>query len=135
MCVPLGKAAQGRDDQAAIGGGLFKFQCLPRAQGTLCVRTLRRGAGEPQQGQRAIAVVGKIGVHPHPAIGTGVQARERVPGVGCLTIHAEKALAFQRGVGHVHTHALAWLAPHMAQLAGGQGRGCNTGLGRRTNRK
>ena len=91
--------------------------------------------GNPIKHRGTVAVVGKISMNAHPAVGTGVQARELVPDVRRAAIDAEPARALQRGMGHVHSHVLPGLPPSVAQLTSRK-RGSSDGrLGGSTHRK
>ena len=139
--VPLREAAQGRGDQAGIGGGALEIDSTPAQQGLLGVGAGCGGRVQPQQAQRTVAVVREIGVDPHPAVGTGIQARELVPWVGAYAVDAEPAAAFERRMHQVDLHLLARRAAPMAKFAGGQRRsrdadlrGGGHGKGRRQHR-
>jgi len=129
MGIPFVEPAQCGNYQSTLGGGLFKVQRLPVAQCPLCLIARGAVAQKPQQRQGTIAVVGKVGVHPYPAVGTRIQTGECVPGVRYLPIQAVPANTLQCRVHHADIHALAFLSTDVTQLAGGQC-GCgDAGLG------
>ena len=121
MRIPFFETAQGGDHQSALGGRLLEFQGPPGAQSVLRIRALRRLRREPQQPQRAVAVMRKIRMHAHPSVRATIQAGKFVPDFRRASIDAEPAGAFERRVQHVDAHVLPRLAARVAQFAGRQG--------------
>ena len=106
--VPLRKTAHGGHHQTHISGGLLKGFGRPVAQRGGDGSTLGgRPGGQAQQPQRAIAVVGKVGMQAHKARlangrTAGVQARQLVPHIGHLAVDGKVRRALQRSVDTVN---------------------------------
>jgi hypothetical protein len=129
-CIPLLERAQRRRDQLRIGHGGFEFDRVPRHQCSLRVFAFCIRRVEPEQPQCAVAVMPEVRVDSIEAVLAWVQAREGVPQIGHAAVDREPAGAFERGVVHLHAHALAGCAARVAQFAGGQSRSSDRRLRR-----
>jgi hypothetical protein len=69
MRVPFGERARCGDHEACGGGGVLEHARAPASERRLDRRALGVWPGrKAEQAQRAVAVVGKVGVHAHPAV-------------------------------------------------------------------
>ena len=104
----------------ASAAACSKSTAVQRASArSMAARACLRPAGS-QQGQRAVAVVGKLAWMRTPAaIAAAIRARDGVVGIQRDAVDAEVAAAFLRRVQHVDADLLARAAAQMPDLGGG----------------
>ncbi|MNX87802.1 hypothetical protein D3C86_1197410 [compost metagenome] len=131
--VPFVEAAHGGYHHAGVRRDLLEIQRLPAAQRAL--HRVARGAvarGATQQRQRAIAMVGEIGVDAHPpAIAATIDPGDRIPRIGGDAIDREVTAAFLSRVQHVYADLLPCAAALVPDFRRGQSRRRHAGLRRR----
>ena len=119
--IPFVKVAHGSDHDIGVGAGLLEVERLPFCERGIDLRALRgRARGQAEHVQGAIAMVGKVGVHAHPAIAALVETGELVPHFGRVSVDRVVAGAFERGVRHVHRDALLHAIARLAERCGSQ---------------
>src|SRR5262249_55199041 len=121
--VPFGERAARGHNKAGLGGGGLQRLGTPSIERALYRRALVPAA---EQGKHSVAVMGQIGMEPHPpAIAASIQSGERVMMLDRRpSIHIQIAFAakFDRGAANVDGDALATTRAQSPQLARSQGR-------------
>src|SRR5262245_4789383 len=108
MRVPLGERPARGHHEAGVGGGSLECLAAPSIERALDCRSVMAAT---EQGKHPVAMVGQIGMEPHPtAVAAAIESRDRVVIFGRrLSIEAQVAFAaeFDRGAAHVDADALA----------------------------
>lgn len=96
--VPFGKRPEPGNRETGFGCRAVEFFGPPVSEGARYRRAL---ACRAEQLENPVAMMRKVGVQPHPAIGGGIEARDRIPerGRGC-SVDPQVALgsAFEGGI-------------------------------------
>src|SRR5262245_61057596 len=92
MRVPLHERPACGHHEAGVGGGSLERLTAPFIEGALDCRSVMAAA---EQGKHTVAMVGQIGMEPHPtAIAAAIESRDRVVIFGRrLSIEAQVAFA------------------------------------------
>jgi len=134
--IPLGERAARGHDKAGLGSGGLQRLGAPSIERALYGRALVPAA---EQGKRSVAVMGQIGMEPHPpAIAAAIQSGDLVMMLDRRTpidTQVPFAAKLDRGAAHVDADVLATTRAQSPQLARRQGRGGDGRLRRATDRK